>query len=77
MLYRSIKPLVVDAVQVQERTEVKTESGVIHAEKGDWLIRDPQGNLYRCDDMTFKSTYDTLADWTPVQDLAEGRPCGC
>jgi hypothetical protein len=77
MLYRSIKPLVVDAVQIEEATEVRTENGILHAQRGDWLIRDPQGNVIRCDDTTFKSTYDKLAGWQALESLQESKPCGC
>ena len=57
MLYRSIKPLVVDAVQVKEAGEVCTKEGTLRVKAGDWLVRDPQGNLARCDDINFKCTY--------------------
>ena len=77
MLYRSIKPLVVEAVQVKEATEVRTEAGVLHAERGDWLVRDPQGNLVLCDDINFKCTYELLAMSSPIETLNESKPCGC
>src|SRR5258708_15196510 len=37
MLYRNIKPLVVEAVQVKEAVDVPTNGGVLHAKRGDWL----------------------------------------
>jgi len=77
MLYRSIKPLVVEAVQVEEPTDVRTEAGVLHAERGDWLVRDPQGNLVLCDDINFKCTYESLASSSPIEAFNEGKPCGC
>jgi hypothetical protein len=77
MLYRSIKPLVVDAVQVEEATDVRTNGGLVHAERGDWLLMDPQGNLVRFSDADFKCTFDPLRDSTPIELLREGRPCGC
>jgi hypothetical protein len=77
MLYRSIKPLVVEAVQVAEQTEVRTETGILHAERGDWLVRDPQGNLVLCDDINFKCTYESLAGSGPIEALNESKPCGC
>jgi len=77
MLYRSIKPLVVDAVQVEEATEVHTEGGLVHAERGDWLLRDPQGNLVRFSDADFKCTFDPLRDSTPLELLREGKSYGC
>jgi len=72
MLYRSIKPMVVEAVQVEEATDVRTNGGLVHAERGDWLLRDPQGNLVRFSDADFKCTFDPLRDSTPI-DLLRRR----
>lgn len=47
MLYRTIKPLLVDAVQAKEPADIATQGGVVHLNAGDWLVRDPQGNLVR------------------------------
>ena len=58
MVYRSIKPIVVDAVQIKEPSEVPTPGGVLHLKAGDWLVRDPQGNLARVNDIDFKCTYE-------------------
>jgi hypothetical protein len=77
MIYRTIKPLVVDAVQVTESRSVPTEAGVLHVKPGDWLIRDPQGNLTRCDDVNFKCSYAPLENSNELRQLSEGRPCGC
>jgi hypothetical protein len=77
MLYRSIKPLVVDAVQVKESGEVRTQDGLLHVKAGDWLVRDAQGNLVRCDDINFKCSYESLADAGRIEDLHESKPCGC
>jgi hypothetical protein len=74
MLYRSIKPLIVDAVQIEEPTDVRIENGIVHTEQGDWLIRDPQGNVIRCDDSTFKSTYDKLSGWQGLESLTKPNP---
>jgi hypothetical protein len=77
MLYRSIKPLLVDAIQIKAPVDIPTPSGTLHVKAGDWLVRDPQGNLVRCDDTSFKSTYEPLANSVRVEDLNEGKPCGC
>lgn len=77
MLYRTIKPLVVDAIQVEESKEIVTGGGLLHVKAGDWLVRDAQGNLVRCDDITFKCTYESLANAGRVEDLREAKPCGC
>lgn len=35
MLYRTIKPLIVDAIQVKESKEIVTEGGLLHVKAGD------------------------------------------
>jgi hypothetical protein len=77
MLYRSIKPLLVEAVQMKEPADVATSGGVLHVNRGDWLVRDPQGNLVRFDDIQFKCTYELLESPARMEDLREGKPCGC
>jgi hypothetical protein len=77
MLYRSIKPLIIEAAQVQEAQDIPTEKGTLHVDAGDWVIRDPQGNLIRCDDMNFKCTYDVLNDFERLEQFSESKPCGC
>jgi hypothetical protein len=77
MLYRTIKPLIVDATQVTEPAEVKTESGVLRLKAGDWLVRDPQGNVTRCDNVDFQCTYASLKSTAPIEELHESKPCGC
>jgi hypothetical protein len=77
MLYRTIKPLLVDAIQVNEVLDVPTECGLVRVNPGDWLLRDTNGNLSRCDDSSFKSTYESLSTSRPLEDLREGKPCGC
>ena len=77
MLYRSVKPLLVDAVQMKTPADVPTKGGVLHLNTGDWLIRDPQGNLVRCDDIQFKCTYELLESSARLEEFHEGKPCGC
>lgn len=77
MLYRTVKPLLVDAIQVKEPGEIRMKDTVLHVKAGDWLIRDPQGNLVRCDDINFKCTYESMADANRIEDLGEAKPCGC
>jgi hypothetical protein len=53
MLYRSTKQQVVEAIQVTEAVDISTQTGVLRAEAGDWLILDAQGNLNCCDNVNF------------------------
>lgn len=77
MLYRSIKPLIVEAIQATEPADVPTAAGTVHVERGDWLLRDSLGNLTRCDDVNFKCTYQTLDYSGNVEQFRESKPCGC
>ena len=77
MLYRNIKPLVVEAVQVKEAVDVPTNGGVLHAKRGDWLIRDAQGNLTRCDDADFKCTFESLETSRGLEEFVEAKSWGC
>jgi hypothetical protein len=77
MIYRTIKPLLVDAIQVTEPTDVPTKGGLLRVQPGDWLIRDAHGNLTRCDDLNFKCSYEALDGHSDLEYFAEGKPCGC
>ncbi|HET6845010.1 MAG TPA: hypothetical protein VFK06_25490 [Candidatus Angelobacter sp.] len=77
MLYRTIKPMLVDAIQISEPMDITTEGGLLHANPGDWLIRDAQGNLTRCDDINFKCSFEPLSLSTEPKLFAESKSCGC
>lgn len=74
--YRSIRPLIVDAIQVHGPADFPTCSGVLHASSGDWVLRDPQGNLRRCSDTFFKSNYAPMRTSKPLEQFREEEPCG-
>jgi hypothetical protein len=76
MTYRNIKPLVVDAIQISGPTDVPTCGGILHAGTGDWLVRDPQGNVNLCDDLYFIKNYAPLKDSTPLEQFRERTPGG-
>lgn len=69
--------MLVDAIQVKEPDSVRTESGVLRLKPGDWLMRDAYGNLTRCDDINFKCSYEPLGSHNELEQLVEGKPCGC
>ena len=77
MFYRSTREQVVDAIQVTEPVDVRTPGGVLHAEAGDWLILDDQGNLNRYDNVNFQCTFEVVVDPNKYATLDEGTPCGC
>lgn len=76
MRYRSIKPLLVDAVQVHGPADIPTDGGVLHAAAGDWIIRDPHGNVKLCNDRFFRTNYTLLGVGSPIEELKEKGNCG-
>lgn len=46
--------------------EILTLEGKMRAERGDWIIRGVQGELYPCKPDIFAATYDPL--WSPDLD---------
>ena len=77
MLYRSARQQIVEAIQVQESTDVPTAAGTLHADPGDWLILDAEGNLSRCDNVNFMCTYELSNDSSQHAEAAEGKSYGC
>lgn len=52
------KPVVVDAVRLTERTEIKTLEGTMIGNPGDWLITGVAGEKYPCKEDIFRATYE-------------------
>jgi hypothetical protein len=74
--YRSIRPLIVDAIQVHGPAEFPTCNGVLHASSGNWVLRDPQGNVKLCNDTYFRSNYSPMRASKPLEQFREEEPCG-
>jgi len=41
---------------------IATPKGVMHAYRGDWIIRDMAGEFYPCRDDIFRQTYEPVED---------------
>jgi len=54
------KPVVIEAEQLIERTEIKTLEGVMVGNPGDWLITGVAGERYPCRDEIFRATYEEV-----------------
>ena len=76
MFYRTIRPLVVEAVRVEEPTEVDTPQGKVHVEPGEWLVREAGSTLFSCDASYFARTFEQI-DSRNHQAESDGKPCGC
>lgn len=76
MKYRSIKPLIVEAVQVSGPVDVPHPGGILHAAAGDWVVLDPQGNVRVCDDAHFRVNYAPLQCSRGLEHFREDTPAG-
>lgn len=74
--YRSIKPLIVEAIQVSGPADVPHPGGTLRAAAGDWLVLDPQGNLRVCNDSYFRANYSPLGSLRPLKEFREHTPHG-
>jgi|SRR5215472_6913747 len=78
MRYHSIKPLIVDAIQVSGPAEIPTRDGLLHASAGDWLVSDPQGNTKLCRDHFFRANFTAMPHSGTIQEFREpGSSGGC
>ena len=76
MLYRTIRPLLVEAVRVDEPTDVDTPQGKVHVDRGEWLVRESGTALFSCDASYFARTFEQIDSRNlPVEN--DGKPCGC
>jgi hypothetical protein len=57
---KSGKILVVKMGTPLARLRIQTRAGVLQAERGDWIIRSVDGELYPCNTVTFERTYRLL-----------------
>ena len=54
------KPVVIEAEQLLERTEIKTLEGVMVGNPGDWLITGVAGEQYPCREDNIRATYEEV-----------------
>ena len=75
-IFRTRRPLLVDANQCSTPTTVHSDDGLRHVKRGDWIIRGENGECYVVDDTFFQRTFAPETDpvWEPS---AEGRHYGC
>jgi len=78
MKYRSIKPLIVEAVQVSGPAVVRRPDSLLQARAGDWLVVDPHGNIRLCSDAYFRGHYARLLSSKRLEEFREQNPgSGC
>lgn len=54
------KPVVVEAYQTDVEMEIETLEGTMKANKGDFIIRGVQGEVYPCKEDIFYETYEEV-----------------
>lgn len=54
------KPVIVEAIRITEKIEIKTREGTLYGYPGEWLITGIEGEKYPCGDEIFRKTYETL-----------------
>ena len=54
------KPVVIQAVQMNDEFYVQTLEGDMRGNPGDWLIVGVKGELYPCENSIFQETYEEV-----------------
>lgn len=55
-------PVIIEAVQIGEQTEVNTPFGTVYGAVGDWLITAANGQQWFCTDEYFRENYEPVAE---------------
>src|ERR1700761_8532861 len=56
-IYRTSRPMIVDAVQCAEAKTIATDLGFINVKRGDWVVCGEGGECYVVDDAFFQRTF--------------------
>lgn len=56
------RPVVIEAVQLEEERVIDTLEGKMLGQPGDWLITGVKGEQYPCKDEIFRETYEPVAE---------------
>ena len=54
------RPIVIEAVRLTEKTEIKTREGTLYGYPGEWLLTGVKGEVYPCGDEIFRATYENI-----------------
>jgi hypothetical protein len=76
-VFRTVRPLLVDATQAEQSTTVCTRTGVYTVAKGDWIVTGENGETYLVDNPFFQRTFMRLETDPWQQQTNEGRHYGC
>lgn len=74
-LFRTHRPLLVDAEQCKTTKTIETDEGQRQVHRGDWVVHGEGGECYVVDDAFFQRTFTPeRSDQAPAE---EGRHYGC
>ena len=65
-MYRTSRPLIVDAVQCAEAKTIPTDLGFINVKRGEWVICGEGGECYVVEDAFFRRTFVSLQDESQI-----------
>jgi len=66
------KPVVIEAIRINEQVAICTLEGTMVGNAGDWLITGIKGEKYPCGDAIFRQTYEPVDEQARIE--FEPRP---
>jgi hypothetical protein len=76
-IFRTVRPLIVDAVQCESTGTLPADCGIGTVIKGQWIVKGENGETYILDDSFFKRTFQPLPGTALYLESKEGRSYGC
>jgi hypothetical protein len=71
--FRTVRPLLVDAIRCEQPTTISTRTGMVHASPGDWIVTGETGETYVVDNTFFQRTFLSFQTYPWEQQTIEGR----
>jgi hypothetical protein len=75
--FRTVRPLLIDAIQCDHPKTIATDTGFCNVSKGDWIVKGENGETYVLDDAFFQRTFTPLQTYPGELNTEEGRHYGC
>jgi hypothetical protein len=76
-MFRTLRPLVVDATQCERAETILTDTGFRKVSKGDWVVKGENGERYVVDNGFFHRTFVAMPSFSARVENEEGRHYGC
>jgi hypothetical protein len=76
-IFRTVRPLIVDATQCTQSQTIAADIGFCNVTKGDWIVKGENGETYVVDDAFFQRTFTPLRTYPGDHPSEEGRNYGC